>query len=54
MPAVVHGRIVKPAGVQAVELKVDSAQELVLEIQTPQATMPRFNPVVRLLDAGRQ
>ncbi len=51
-PAVVHGRIGKPAQTGAVELKIDSPSEIVLEVETPKATMPRFNPVVRLLDSG--
>ena len=34
------------------ELKIDSPSEIVLEVETPKATMPRFNPVVRLLDSG--
>jgi hypothetical protein len=52
-PGVVHGRIVRPAETQAVTLRVDKPEDLVLEIETPLATMPLFNPVVRLLDTNR-
>jgi hypothetical protein len=52
IPGIVHGRIGKPAESQAVRVRLDEAGELVIELETPRATMPRFNPVVRLLDEG--
>lgn len=39
----------KPAEVHRVRLTVDKPQDLAIEVETPAATMPRFNPVVRLL-----
>ncbi|MBL8214991.1 MAG: hypothetical protein JNK87_30005 [Bryobacterales bacterium] len=51
IPGVVEGRITKPAEVHRVKMKLDKAQDLAIEVETPQATMPRFNPVVRLLAA---
>jgi hypothetical protein len=52
VPGIVHGRIARAAETQAVRLRIDQAADLVLEIEAPKATMPRFNPVVRLLDDG--
>lgn len=51
-PAMLEGAISRPADVHSVRVKVDKAQDLVLEIETPAATMPRFNPVVRVLEPG--
>jgi hypothetical protein len=51
VPGVVHGRIARAAQIQMIGVRVERPEELVLEIETPQATLPRFNPVVRLLDA---
>src|SRR5262249_48760810 len=34
-----------------IRLKIDKPQDIALEIETPEATMPRFNPVVRLMQA---
>lgn len=51
-PALIEGAIARPAEVHSVRLKVDKPQDLVLEIETPAATMPRFNPVVRVLEPG--
>lgn len=46
----VEGRLTNPAETQLIRLKVENAQSLVIEVETPEATMPRFNPVVRLLE----
>ena len=51
-PGVVEGRIGKPAEVHRIRLRVDAPQDLVIEVETPEATMPRFNPVVRLMAPG--
>ncbi|MEX2262253.1 MAG: hypothetical protein WD696_09895 [Bryobacteraceae bacterium] len=49
IPGVVEGRIAKPAETHIIRLKVDKPRDLAIEIETPEATMPRFNPVVRLM-----
>lgn len=49
---VVEGRITSPAETHVIRLKVEKPQSLVIEVETPEATMPRFNPVVRLLELG--
>ena len=49
LPAVVEGRIGKPGETHAIRLKMDKPEDLAIEVETPQATLPRFNPVVRLL-----
>lgn len=51
-PGVVEGRIDKPGQAHIIRLKVDKPQNLAIEIETPEATLPRFNPVVRLLEPG--
>lgn len=49
MPALVEGRIAKPGETHVVRLKVEKAEDLAIEVETPKATLPRFNPVVRLM-----
>jgi hypothetical protein len=51
-PAWIEGRIAKAGEAHVIRLRVDKAQELAIEIETPHATMPRFNPIVRLMDPG--
>jgi hypothetical protein len=51
-PGVVEGRIGKPAETHRIKLRIDKPQDLAIEVETPEATMPRFNPVVRLLAPG--
>jgi hypothetical protein len=48
-PGVVEGRIDRPGQAQIIHLKVEKPQAIAMEVQTPEATLPRFNPVVRLL-----
>jgi hypothetical protein len=52
VPALVEGKITKPGEADVVRLKVEQKENLVLELETPQATRPRFNPVIRLTDSG--
>lgn len=52
VPGLIRGRIDAPARTQAVSLRIEKPEHLVIEVETPRATMPRFNPVVRLLDAS--
>jgi hypothetical protein len=51
-PGVVEGRIEKPGEAHLIRLKVDKRQDLAIEVETPAATLPRFNPVVRLMEPG--
>jgi hypothetical protein len=48
-PGVVEGRIDQPGQAHVIHLKIEKPQELAIEVQTPEATLPRFNPVVRLI-----
>lgn len=50
LPAVVEGRIDKPGAVDRVRVPIDKAQDLVIEIETPDVAMPLFTPVVRLVE----
>jgi hypothetical protein len=49
-PGVVEGRIDQPGQAHVIHLKIEKPQELAIEVQTPEATLPRFNPVVRLIE----
>ncbi len=49
VPVLVEGSIQKSAETHRVSIQVDNPQDLAIEIETPQATLPRFNPVVRFL-----
>lgn len=52
VPGMVEGRITKPAETHRIRVRIGESaapRDLAIEIETPQATMPRFNPVVRLL-----
>jgi len=51
-PGMVEGRIEHPGETHLIQLKIDQAQGLAIEIETPEATMPRFNPIVRLTEPG--
>lgn len=46
---IVAGRLSRAADVHRIKVKIDKPQDLAIEIETPEATMPRFNPVVRLM-----
>ncbi len=51
-PGVVEGQIDQPGQAHVIRLKVEKPQTLAIEVQTPEATLPRFNPVVRLIEPG--
>ncbi len=51
-PGVVEGRIDQPGKAHIIHLQVDKPQQVAIEVQTPEATLPRFNPVVRLMEPG--
>jgi hypothetical protein len=52
IPGIVEGLISKPGEVQTIALQVKGPQDLVLEMETPDTTLPLFNPVVRVLDSS--
>jgi hypothetical protein len=52
VPGVVEGTISEPGETQKITFQVKEAQDLVLELETPDATVPRFNPVIRVLDSA--
>jgi hypothetical protein len=55
VPGIVEGVISRPGETQRIAFQVKDAQDLVLEVETADATVPLFNPVVRVLDAtGRE
>lgn len=51
VPGIVEGVISEPGETQRIAFSVKGAQDLVLEVETPDATTPLFNPVVRVLDS---
>jgi len=51
VPGIVEGTISEPGETQKIAFQVKAAQDLVLELETPEATVPLFNPVVRVLDS---
>ncbi len=51
-PGIIEGRIEQSGEAHVIQVNVDKAQDLAIEIETPEATMPRFNPVVRLTGPG--
>jgi hypothetical protein len=54
-PGFVTGRIEQPGQAQIIRLKIEKPQEIAIEVQTPEATLPRFNPVVRVMEPdGRE
>lgn len=54
-PGIVEGRIDRPGKAHVIRLKIDKPQAIAIEVQTPNATLPRFNPVVRLISPdGRE
>lgn len=53
-PGVIEGRITTPGEAHLIRLRIEKAQDLAIEVETPEATMPRFNPVIRLMEPGGQ
>ena len=49
LPGIVEGRITHPAEAHRIKLRIEKPENIAIEIETPEATMPRFNPVVLLL-----
>ncbi len=51
-PGVIDGHIAQAGERHVIRLKIDKPQNLAIEVETPQATLPRFNPVVRVMEPG--
>lgn len=55
LPGILEGRLSRPAMVHKARLRIERATQLAIEIETPEATLPEFNPVVTVFDAtGRE
>ncbi len=55
LPGILEGRLNRPAMAHTVRLHIERAMQLAIEIETPEATLPEFNPVVSVFDAtGRE
>lgn len=52
LPGVVEGRIPDVAEAHRIKFRIEKAEDIAIEIETPEATMPRFNPVVLLYEPG--
>ena len=52
LPATVEGTLAMPGETQRARFHIDSPQDIAIEIETPAAAPPFFNPVVRLLNAA--
>jgi hypothetical protein len=52
LPGIVEGRITSPAEAHRIKIRIEQAENIAIEIQTPEATMPRFNPVILLFEPG--
>lgn len=52
LPAIVEGRITRPAEAHRIKLRIEKAENIAIEIETREATMPRFNPVILLFEPG--
>jgi len=51
LPAMLEGTIAQPGETHRAQFHVDGPQDIAIEIETPQAGPPLFNPVVRIVDA---
>jgi hypothetical protein len=52
VPGMIEGCIAQPGRADVIRVKIDRAQDIAFEVETPQATLPRFDPVVRLMEPG--
>jgi hypothetical protein len=50
-PQLFEGRLRQAAECHRFRLPLEAPSRIAIEIETPEATLPRFNPVLRLLDA---
>jgi hypothetical protein len=55
IPGIIEGRLTRPSEAHVIRLRIEKPEDLAIELETPEATRPRFNPIIRLLDAsGRE
>jgi hypothetical protein len=52
LPALVEGGIAQPGEAHRARFQIDGPQDIALEVATPAAAPPVFNPIVRLLNEG--
>jgi hypothetical protein len=52
LPGLVEGVLAVAGQTHAIRINVEKAQELVIEVETPEATLPQFNPVIGLVEPG--
>ncbi|MEP7361766.1 MAG: DVUA0089 family protein [Acidobacteriota bacterium] len=52
LPAMIEGSLENPGETHRVRFHLDSPKDIAIEIETPSAAPPFFNPVVRLLNAA--
>lgn len=52
VPGILIGQVARPGETHVIRLQVEKAQKLTIEVETPAATAPFFNPVVRLMEPG--
>lgn len=52
LPATLEGTIAKPGEAHRAQFHADGPQDIAIEVETPDAAPPLFNPVVRLLDGN--
>ena len=51
VPALIVGTIEHPGDIDRVRFSIKEGSRLVLEVETPEKTVPRFNPYLRVVDA---
>jgi hypothetical protein len=54
LPGTVEGRITRPAEAHRIKIRIEKAENIAIEVETPEATMPQFNPVILLFEPGGQ
>ncbi|HUQ90808.1 MAG TPA: hypothetical protein VM120_03935 [Bryobacteraceae bacterium] len=52
LPGTLDGMLVQPGETHRARFQIDSPRDIAIEVQTPSAAPPYFNPVVRLLNAA--
>ena len=50
LPGIVEGTLARPGETQRARFRLDAPTDIAIEVETPAAAPPLFNPVVRLLD----
>jgi hypothetical protein len=52
LPGTLDGVLASPGDVHRARFQIDGPQDIAIEVQTPAAAPPLFNPIVRLLDGA--